>query len=158
LRQRLQHGGRVAEPRAVVEGQHHFLLLQEVELLEMLEAEAGAASGVDFDGAADTERVRIGAGGARRLGRGCPCRRGGGAPAGRAGAAAGAGWAAGACDHAALEASSEPVLATIRPAAIRMLFSLKFSLRPRLAPRPRPGQFLPLSDNTLVGSAAPTQR
>src|SRR5262245_45720221 len=65
--QRLQHGGRVAEPWAVVEGQHHFLLLEEVEFLEVLEAEAGTARGVDLDGAADTERVRIAASRARGL-------------------------------------------------------------------------------------------
>src|SRR5262249_12297973 len=80
------------------------------------------------------------------------------AAAGAGAAAAAAGLAAGACDHAALEASSEMVLATIRPAAIRMLVSLKFSLYPRPAVRPRPGPFLPLSDNTLVGAAPPTQR
>ena len=40
VRQRLQHRGRIQRPRAVVEGQHHFLVAQEIELLEMFEAEA----------------------------------------------------------------------------------------------------------------------
>jgi hypothetical protein len=69
--QRLQHCGCVAEPWAVVKGEHHFLLFQEVELLEVLEAEAGTARGVDLDGAADTECVRIAASRARGLCRLC---------------------------------------------------------------------------------------
>ena len=82
--QRLEHGGR-GRPRAVVEGQHHFLVAQEVVLLEVLEAEARAAGGVDLDRAADAERVRIGAlrrrdrarrGRARRRGSRGGCRRG----------------------------------------------------------------------------------
>ena len=60
--ERLQHRGRVARPRTVVEGQHDFLRLEEIELLEMLEAEARSARGVDLDHAGDAERVRIGAG------------------------------------------------------------------------------------------------
>ena len=64
--ERLQHGGRVVRPRAVIEGQHHFLVLQEVELLEMLEAEAGSACGVDRDGAGQAQRIRIGASGLLR--------------------------------------------------------------------------------------------
>ena len=60
--QRLQHRRRVARPRAVVEGQHDFLVGQEIELLEMLEAETRSAGGVDFDHAADAERIGIGAG------------------------------------------------------------------------------------------------
>ena len=75
FRERLQHGGRVHRPRAVVEGQHHFLVAQEVEILEMLEAETGAAGRIDLDGAADTERVGIGAG---RTGPRRRCCRGGG--------------------------------------------------------------------------------
>ena len=81
FRQRLQHRRRIHRPRAVVERQHHFLVAQEVELLEMLEAETGTAGRVDLDGAADAERVRIVAG---RTGR----RRGAAAGAG-AGAACG---------------------------------------------------------------------
>ena len=62
LGQRLQHRRR-GRPRAVVEGQHDFLLGQEVELLVLLEAEARSARGVDDDGAADAERIGIGASG-----------------------------------------------------------------------------------------------
>ena len=47
----LEHGGRVARPRAIVEGQNNFLVAQEVILLEVLEAEAGAAGRVDLDDA-----------------------------------------------------------------------------------------------------------
>ena len=64
--QRLEHGGGVARPRTVVEGQHHFLVGEKVELLEMLEAETRAARGVDFNHAADAERIGIGANGFRR--------------------------------------------------------------------------------------------
>jgi hypothetical protein len=58
---RLEHRGR-GRPWAIVEGQHHFLVGQEIELLVLQEAEAGAAGGVDHDGAADAERIGIGAG------------------------------------------------------------------------------------------------
>ena len=73
LGQGLQHRGRIDRPRAVVERQHHFLVAQEIELLEMLEAETGAAGGVDFHDAADAQRVRVGASGfrGRRGGRWC---------------------------------------------------------------------------------------
>ena len=46
--QRLEHGRRIAEPRTVVEGEHHFAGPQEVILLEVLEAKTGATGGVDF--------------------------------------------------------------------------------------------------------------
>ena len=127
FRQRLQHGGRIDRPWAVVEGQHHFLVAQEVELLEMLEAESGAAGGVDLDGAADAERVGIVAGraGSRR------------APAAGRGQARGAACggvaaplAGGDCDHAALDANSETAPAKINPAAIRILFSLNSNPAP----------------------------
>src|SRR5258708_32639626 len=36
IRERFEHGGRVYRPGTVVEGQHDFLVRQEVELLEML--------------------------------------------------------------------------------------------------------------------------
>ena len=49
---------RIARPRTVVEGQHDFLVAQEVVGLEMLEAEARAAGGVDLHHARDAERVR----------------------------------------------------------------------------------------------------
>ena len=57
-------------PGTVVEGQQHFVVAQEIVLLEMFEAEAGAAGGVDFDDAGDAQRVRIFAlhGGGRRRG------------------------------------------------------------------------------------------
>ena len=68
FRERLQDRRRIYRPRAVVKGQHHLLVAQEVELLEMLEAEARTACGVDLDGAADAERVGIVAGRAGRSG------------------------------------------------------------------------------------------
>src|ERR1700742_4703054 len=83
-----------------------------------------------------------GYGGAGGGGGGCAAAAAGtGAAAAAGGAAAAAGLAGGVCDHAALEASSESVPATISPAAIRMLFSLKFSLYPRPAHEALPGQF-----------------
>src|SRR5579872_196255 len=60
--QRLEDGGRILRPRTVVKGQHDLLVAQEVELLEMLEAETRPTGGVDLDDAADPERIRIGAG------------------------------------------------------------------------------------------------
>ena len=44
----------VLRPRAVVEGQHHFLIAKKIVLLEVFEAEAGAAGGVDLDNARKT--------------------------------------------------------------------------------------------------------
>src|SRR4051812_34852660 len=56
---------------------------------------------------------------------------GGGAGAGAAcGAGAGALGTGSACDHAALDAHSETAPATINPAGIRILFSLKFESAP----------------------------
>ena len=49
--QRLEDHRRVVRPGAVVEGQHDFVVAQEIVLLEMLEAEGGAAGGVDLDDA-----------------------------------------------------------------------------------------------------------
>src|SRR6185369_16583693 len=57
-----QHRGRVDRPRTVIEGQHDLLVGEEIELLEVLEAEAGTAGGVDLDHAGNAEGVRIGAG------------------------------------------------------------------------------------------------
>ena len=66
VRQRLQHGRR-GRPRTVVEGQHDFLVGEEIELLGLQEAEAGAARGGDHAQAADAERIGIGAGRTRGL-------------------------------------------------------------------------------------------
>src|SRR5579872_3169933 len=54
-----QHGRRIVWPRAIVEGEHDLAGLQEVVLLEMLEAEARSASGVDLDHAGNAQRVRM---------------------------------------------------------------------------------------------------
>src|SRR6185312_4531200 len=56
---------------AVVEGQHNFLVAQEVIGLEVVEAEAGTTGGVDLDGTLHAERVRVaalGRNGCRRCG------------------------------------------------------------------------------------------
>ena len=58
--QRLQHRGGVDRPRAIVKCQHDFVIAQEIELLEVFEAESGAAGGVDFNHAGYAERVGIG--------------------------------------------------------------------------------------------------
>src|SRR6266566_7753185 len=63
--ERLQYRGRIAWPRTVVKGQHHLLVGEKVELLEMFEAETRPARGVDFHHAADAKRIRIGARGFR---------------------------------------------------------------------------------------------
>ena len=91
--ERLEHRRR-GRPRAVVEGQHDLVVAQEVELLEMLEAEARAAGGVDLDRAGDAERIRIVALGRRtsRRRQERAARRG----AEQAGARAGACWMPGA--------------------------------------------------------------
>ncbi len=52
--QRLEDGGRVRRPRAVVERQNDLFVAEEVVLLEVLEAEAGTAGGVDLDDAGET--------------------------------------------------------------------------------------------------------
>src|SRR5262249_51316232 len=64
LGQRLQHRWGVLRPGPVVEGQHHLMIPEEIEILEMLEAEPRAASCVDFDRTRDTKSVRIVAGSA----------------------------------------------------------------------------------------------
>ena len=125
----------------------------------MLEAEAGTAGGVDLDRAADAERVRIGAGRARRL-RGLrgSSRGGGSRRSGSGGAAAAGPLAGGVCDQAAPDISSEIVLATMRPAAIRILVFLKVfpvpSRRVSALASTHPARF----DSTLVGPAPPRQR
>ena len=58
--------GRVLRPGAVVEGQHDLAFAQEIMALEVLEAEAGAAGGVDLDGAGDPEGIGVAAGGCGR--------------------------------------------------------------------------------------------
>ncbi len=57
--QRLEHTLGIARPRTVVESQHDFFFAQEVVGLEVLEAETGAAGGVDLNHALDAEAVRI---------------------------------------------------------------------------------------------------
>ena len=57
--QRLEDGGRVRRPRTVVEGQNDLLVAEEVVLLEVLEAEARAAGGVDLDDARQTHAARF---------------------------------------------------------------------------------------------------
>jgi hypothetical protein len=69
----LEHGGRVARPRAVVEGQDDFLVAQEVVLLEMLEAEAGTAGRIDLDNAGLTPPGWSRAGMAAAAGAGFAC-------------------------------------------------------------------------------------
>jgi hypothetical protein len=44
---------RVLRPGPIVEGQHHLTFAKEIMALEVLEAEAGAAGGVDLDHTAD---------------------------------------------------------------------------------------------------------
>ncbi len=48
-REGCKHRRRMARPGAIVECQYHLARLQEVVALEVLEAEAGAAQGVDLD-------------------------------------------------------------------------------------------------------------
>jgi hypothetical protein len=57
--ERLEHGRRVLRPGAVVEGQHNFLIAQEIVLLEMLEAEARSAGRVDLDDARQAHAARL---------------------------------------------------------------------------------------------------
>ena len=59
--ERLQHRGGISGPRAIIEGQHDFVVPQEVVALEMLGAEAGTAGGVDLDHAGHAHGVWIGA-------------------------------------------------------------------------------------------------
>src|SRR6266545_5101719 len=57
-RERGEHSRSIPWPGAIVEGQHDLALAQEVVVLEMLEAEAWAAGGVDFDHAGNAEGIR----------------------------------------------------------------------------------------------------
>jgi hypothetical protein len=70
--QRGEHVRRVLRPGAVVEGQHDLAFAQKIVALEVLEAEAGPAGGVDLDRAGDAQAVGIAAGGwGRRAGAAC---------------------------------------------------------------------------------------
>src|SRR4029450_11768408 len=69
--ERGEHRRGVLGPWAVVEGEHHLSLAQEVVGLEVLETETGPTGGVDLDRAEDPERVRI-----ARAGGACARRRG----------------------------------------------------------------------------------
>ena len=115
--QRLEHALGVARPRAVVERQHDLVVAQEVVGLEVLEAEAGAAGGVDLDHALDAERIRIVTFG---LGHDWRGGRGGG------GAAAGAGAAAGPCAFCAQTAAPAVDIDIARAIAkaLRITFSI----------------------------------
>ena len=68
IRECLEDRRGVAGPWAVVEGQHHLVFAQEIVGLELLEAEAGPAGGIDLHNAGDAERIRIPAGWTRRSG------------------------------------------------------------------------------------------
>ena len=57
--ERREHGRGVLRPGAVVEGQHDLAFAQEVVALEMLEAEARTAGGVDLHGPCDAQRIRV---------------------------------------------------------------------------------------------------
>jgi hypothetical protein len=59
--ERGEHCLRILRPGAVVEREHHLAFAQEVMALEVLEAEAGAAGGVDFDHARDAQGIGIAA-------------------------------------------------------------------------------------------------
>ena len=54
-----KHGLSVLRPRPIVEGQHHLTFAKEIMGLEVLEAKAGAAGGVDLDHTADPQSVGI---------------------------------------------------------------------------------------------------
>src|ERR1051325_1179026 len=57
--QRLEHHRRVSRPGAVVEGQCHFLITQEIILFEMLGAERRTTCRVDLNNSREAERVGI---------------------------------------------------------------------------------------------------
>ncbi len=61
-RKRAEHGGRIARPRPVVEGQDDLARLQRIVALEPLGAEAGTACGIDFDSAGHAKNVTCGLG------------------------------------------------------------------------------------------------
>ena len=51
--QRPENGWRIAGPRTVVEGEHHFPITEEIVGLEMLKSEARSSRGVDFNDTCD---------------------------------------------------------------------------------------------------------
>jgi hypothetical protein len=57
--ERGEHGGGVLRPRAVVECEHDLAFAQEVVALEVFEAEAGAAGGVDLDHPCDPQSIGV---------------------------------------------------------------------------------------------------
>src|SRR5262249_44405678 len=81
--ERGEHRGGVLRPGAVVEGEHHLALAQEIMALEVLEAEAGASRGVDLDHPRDPQGIGIAARG----------RHGGGHRRGLSGGRGGRRWA-----------------------------------------------------------------
>src|SRR5262245_60976000 len=58
-RERGKHCLSVFRPGPIVEGQHHLTFAKEIMSLEVLEAKAWAAGGVDLDHAADPQSVGI---------------------------------------------------------------------------------------------------
>ena len=74
--ERGEHRRRVLRPGAVVEGENDLAFAQEVVGLEVLEAEAGAAGGVDFDHPRDTDGIGIAARGRHGGGQRCGLRGG----------------------------------------------------------------------------------
>src|SRR5262245_61463181 len=63
---RFEHCLGISRPWAVVESQHHLAVAKEIVSLELLEAEARAARGIDLNDTRDTERIRIPASWLRR--------------------------------------------------------------------------------------------
>ncbi len=59
--ERGDHRRSVLGPGAVVEGEHHLAFVQEIMALEVLEAKAGAAGGVDFDHSRNPQGIGIAA-------------------------------------------------------------------------------------------------
>src|SRR5262245_21304767 len=65
--ERGEHRRGVLRPGAVVEGEHYLAFAQEIMALEVLEAEAGAAGGVDLDHPRDPQGIGIAARGPSQL-------------------------------------------------------------------------------------------
>ena len=59
LCQRPENGWRIAGPRTVVEGEHHFPITKEIVGLEILKSEARSSSGVDFNDTCDAKSLRF---------------------------------------------------------------------------------------------------